>query len=201
MPENSDPVTIKKYANRRLYNTGTSTYVTLDDLAGMVKRGEDFVVEDAKSGDDITHAVLTQIIFELENKDGQNMLPIPFLRQLIAFYGDQMQMVVPGYLEQSMAVFAREQERIREQMASVFGGQPQNAMNEPFKALEEQTRRNMEMFQQAMGMFPPFGAGDSGAPDDGDDKSGEKTGTGDTDLRELKEQIAAMQKKIDSMGG
>src|SRR5690606_34053679 len=102
MTAKDQPVVIKKYANRRLYNTGTSTYVTLEDLAEMVKRGEDFTVQDAKTGDDITHPVLTQIIFELENKDGQNMLPIPFLRQLIAFYGDQMQMVVPSFLEQSM---------------------------------------------------------------------------------------------------
>src|SRR6185503_17406767 len=100
MAAKDDPIVIKKYANRRLYNTGTSTYVTLEDLADMVKRGEDFTVQDAKSGDDITHPVLTQIIFELENKNGQNMLPIPFLRQLISFYGDQMQMIVPSFLEQ-----------------------------------------------------------------------------------------------------
>ncbi len=201
MPENSDPVTIKKYANRRLYNTGTSTYVTLDDLAEMVKRGEDFTVEDAKSGDDITHAVLTQIIFELENKDGQNMLPIPFLRQLISFYGDQMQMVVPSYLEQSMATFSKEQERIREQMASVFGGQPMDAMNEPLKAIEDQTRRNMEMFQQAMSMFTPFAAAGQTGEESGDEKPGvEEDQSGTDDLRELKEQIAAMQQKIDSMG-
>ena len=118
MPAKDDPVVIKKYANRRLYNTGTSTYVTLEDLAEMVKKGEDFTVQDAKTGDDITHPVLTQIIFELENKDGQNMLPIPFLRQLISFYGDQMQMVVPSFLEQSMIAFAKEQERFREQMKS-----------------------------------------------------------------------------------
>ena len=109
MPAKDDPVVIKKYANRRLYNTGTSTYVTLEDLAEMVKRGEDFAVQDAKSGEDITHPVLTQIIFELENKEGQNMLPVSFLRQLISFYGDQMQMVVPSFLEQSMIAFAKEQ--------------------------------------------------------------------------------------------
>ena len=118
MAAKDEPVVIKKYANRRLYNTGTSTYVTLEDLAEMVKKGEDFTVQDAKTGDDITHPVLTQIIFELENKDGQNMLPIPFLRQLISFYGDQMQMVVPSFLEQSMIAFAKEQERFREQMKS-----------------------------------------------------------------------------------
>ena len=121
MPAKDEPVVIKKYANRRLYNTGTSTYVTLEDLADMVKKGEEFTVQDAKTGDDITHPVLTQIIFELENKDGQNMLPIPFLRQLISFYGDQMQMVVPSFLEQSMIAFAKEQERFREQMKSAMG--------------------------------------------------------------------------------
>ena len=139
MPVKDDPVVIKKYANRRLYNTGTSTYVTLEDLAEMVKKGEDFKVQDAKSGDDITHPVLTQIIFELENKDGQNMLPVPFLRQLISFYGDQMQMVVPSFLEQSMIAFAKEQERFREQMKSTMAKSPMEMMNvaTPIKALEE----------------------------------------------------------------
>ncbi len=199
MSNKSEPVTIKKYANRRLYNTGTSTYVTLDDLSEMVKKGEDFVVEDAKTGDDITHSVLTQIIFELENKDGQNMLPIPFLRQLISFYGDQMQMVVPSYLEQSMAVFSREQERIREQMGSVLGGQ---AIGEPFKAIEEQTRRNMEMFQQAMSMFSPFGVSETGTEENQETPVSEPDAPMQqkSDLDELKQQIAAMQKKIDLMG-
>ena len=152
MAAKDDPVVIKKYANRRLYNTGTSTYVTLEDLAEMVKRNEDFTVQDAKTGDDLTHPVLTQIIFELENKDGQNMLPIPFLRQLIAFYGDQMQMIVPSFLEQSMSAFAKEQERFREQLKSTFGKTPIDVMKmaAPIKALEEQTRRNMELFQNAI---------------------------------------------------
>ena len=105
MAEDKEPVTIKKYANRRLYNTGTSTYVTLEDLAAMVKDGEDFVIYDAKSGEDITRSVLAQIIFEQENKEGQSLLPIAFLRQLIRFYGDSMQMLVPRYLEQSMSSF------------------------------------------------------------------------------------------------
>ncbi len=198
MPAKDAPVVIKKYANRRLYNTGTSTYVTLEDLAEMVKKGEEFTVQDAKSGDDITHPVLTQIIFELENKDGQNMLPIPFLRQLIAFYGDQMQMVVPSFLEQSMIAFSKEQERFREQMNSAMGSaNPMNMIKvaPPLKAIEEQTRRNIEMFQNAMRMFTPFpSGGGAGAPADskGDDKPDE--------LSELKQQIAAMQRKIDSMG-
>jgi len=198
MGAKDEPVVIKKYANRRLYNTGTSTYVTLEDLADMVKRGEDFTVQDAKTGDDITHPVLTQIIFELENKAGQNMLPIPFLRQLIAFYGDQMQMIVPSFLEQSMTAFAKEQERLREQMKSAFGKGPMDMvkMAEPMKALEEQTRRNMEMFQNAMRMFTPFPAAQPpSAPEPARKEAPDKA----DDLQELKEQIAAMQRKIESM--
>ena len=200
MPAKDEPVVIKKYANRRLYNTGTSTYVTLEDLAEMVKKGEDFTVQDAKTGEDITHPVLTQIIFELENRDGQNMLPISFLRQLISFYGDQMQMVVPSFLEQSMIAFAKEQERFREQMKSAMGKGPMEMMKmtPPMKAIEEQTRRNIELFQNAMRMFTPFPPAGSQAapPEGGHGKGGEKS----DELSELKQQIAAMQRKIDSMG-
>src|ERR1700749_4786177 len=121
MAKPEEPVVIKKYANRRLYNTGTSTYVTLEDLASMVKAGEDFVVYDAKTSEDITRSVLTQIIFEQENKEGQNLLPITFLRQLIRFYGDSMQMLVPRYLEVSIDSLAREQGKFRDQMAQAFG--------------------------------------------------------------------------------
>lgn len=198
MPAKDDPVVIKKYANRRLYNTGTSTYVTLEDLAEMVKRGEEFTVQDAKSGEDITHPVLTQIIFELENKEGQNMLPIPFLRQLISFYGDQMQMVVPSFLEQSMIAFAKEQERFREQMKNAMGGAPVEMMpfTAPMKAIEEQAKRNIELFQNAMRMFTPFPPPSEYAAGSEQDDGAKK---GD-DLQELKEQIAAMQRKIDQMG-
>ncbi len=118
------PVVIKKYANRRLYNTATSAYVTLDHLATMVKEKTDFVVYDAKSGDDITRSVLTQIIFEEESKGGQTLLPIPFLRQLISFYGDSLQGVVPQYLEMSMAQFARNQEQMRKYLQNAFGFNP-----------------------------------------------------------------------------
>ena len=197
MPAKDQPVVIKKYANRRLYNTGTSTYVTLDDLATMVKKGEEFTVQDAKSGEDITHPVLTQIIFELENKDGQNMLPIPFLRQLIAFYGDQMQMVVPSFLEQSMIAFAKEQQRFREQMKSAMGKGPVDMMEmaTPMKAIEEQTRRNIELFQNAMSMFTfPVGGQPAAA------EPARKAEGKPDELSELKQQIAAMQRKIDSMG-
>src|SRR6186997_221283 len=145
----AEPVTIKKYANRRLYNTGTSSYVTLEDLASMVKAGEDFVVYDAKSGDDITRSVLAQIIFEQENKEGQNLLPINFLRQLIRFYGDSMQMLVPRYLEASIESLTREQEKFRQQLAQTFGVGA-------FPSLEEQVRRNMDMFERAFAMFAPF---------------------------------------------
>src|SRR4051795_8303760 len=150
MAKPADPVTIKKYANRRLYNTGTSTYVTLEDLATMVKSGEDFVVYDAKTNEDITRSVLTQIIFEQENKEGtQNLLPINFLRQLIRFYGDSMQMLVPRYLEVSIDSLTKEQQKFRDQMSQAFGGSP-------FGALEDQVRRNMEMFERAFAMFTPF---------------------------------------------
>ncbi|WP_309082717.1 polyhydroxyalkanoate synthesis repressor PhaR [Chelativorans sp.] len=200
MPAKDDPVVIKKYANRRLYNTGTSTYVTLEDLARMVKRDEDFVVQDAKTGEDITHSVLTQIIFELENdKNGQNMLPISFLRQLISFYGDQMQMVLPSFLEQSMLAFAKEQERMREQMSQAFGKTPIDlmSMNLPMKMIEDQTRRNMEMFQNAMRMFTPAARTPNGRQEE-PNQAGAGGGSSD-DMKELREQIAAMQRKIDSM--
>src|ERR1700693_6309682 len=145
----AEPVTIKKYANRRLYNTGTSTYVTLEDLAGMVKGGEDFIVYDAKTGEDITRSVLSQIIFEQENKGGQNLLPITFMRQLIRFYGDSMQMLVPRYLEVSIESLTREQEKFRQQMSQAFG-------TGPFGALEDEVRRNMGMFERAFATFAPF---------------------------------------------
>src|ERR1700693_3163205 len=150
MAKSEEPVTIKKYANRRLYNTGTSTYVTLEDLATMVKIGEDFVVYDAKTSEDITRSVLTQIIFEQENKEGQNLLPITFLRQLIRFYGDSMQMLVPHFLEVSIENLTREQGKFRDQMAQAFGVSG-------FGPLEDVARRNMEMFPRTFGaMFAPF---------------------------------------------
>ncbi len=199
MPAKDDPIVIKKYANRRLYNTGTSTYVTLEDLAEMVKRDEDFVVQDAKSGEDITHSVLTQIIFELENdRNGQNMLPVSFLRQLISFYGDQMQLVVPSFLEQSMLAFSKEQERLREQMSKAFGTPSMDmmGMSAQMKMVEEQTRRNIEMFQNAMRMFSPTAPAASSARENETPSEGGRS----DDLRELRDQIAAMQRKIDSLG-
>jgi polyhydroxyalkanoate synthesis repressor PhaR len=190
---------IKKYANRRLYNTGTSTYVTLEDLAEMVKRGEEFEVEDAKTGDDLTHGVLTQIIFELENKNGETMLPIPFLRQLIGLYGDQMQTLVPSYLEQSMATFTKEQERMRSDMAELFTQNPIDVLKsgQAVKMVEAQVRRNMDMFQQAMRMMSPFGVSTPAASvEPGETKVHEDK----SDLSELRDQISAMQRKLDKMG-
>ncbi|MEJ1119580.1 polyhydroxyalkanoate synthesis repressor PhaR [Phyllobacterium sp. CCNWLW109] len=201
MAAKTGEIIIKKYANRRLYNTGTSTYVTLEDLAGMVKRNEDFTVQDAKTGEDITHSVLTQIIFELENKDGQNMLPIPFLRQLIAYYGDQMQVVLPTFLEQSMSAFAKEQERMREQLTTAFGKSPIDMMNvsTPIKLVEEQVRRNTEMLQHAMKMFTPFPLNKSTNAVEADESSATEKPADTSGLNELKEQIAAMQRKLDSL--
>lgn len=160
-----EPTIIKKYANRRLYHTGTSSYVTLEDLALMVRQGEEFAVTDAKTGEDITRSVLTQIIFEQENK-GQFLLPITFLRQLIQFYGDNMQALVPRYLELSIERFMADQQKLRDQMAKSFGA---NAFASgvfgpgAIAMMEEQARTNMAMFQEAMRAFSPFTAAAGGA--------------------------------------
>jgi polyhydroxyalkanoate synthesis repressor PhaR len=143
------PVTIKKYANRRLYNTATSSYVTLDHLCQMVKDNVDFVVYDAKSGEDITRSVLTQIIVEEEGK-GQSLLPINFLRQVISFYGDNLQVLLPRYLDQSMELFGRNQEQMRAYMKETFGGMF------PFARFEEMGKQNLALFERAMTMFTPF---------------------------------------------
>jgi len=181
-----EPVIIKKYANRRLYNTGTSTYVTLEDLASMVKNGEDFIVYDAKTAEDITRSVLTQIIFEQENKEGQNLLPITFLRQLIRFYGDSMQMLVPRYLEVSIDSLTREQEKFRQHMAQAFGGVG-------FGALEDQVRRNMEMFEHAFTMFAPFARREEQPAETA--KGPRPTG----EIGDLKRQLEEMQKRLDEI--
>ncbi len=184
--EKKEPITIKKYANRRLYNTGTSAYVTLEDLAAMVKAGEDFVVYDAKTGEDITRSVLAQIIFEQENKEGQSLLPITFLRQLIRYYGDSMQMLVPRFLEASIESLSKEQDKFREQMAQAFGVGG-------FGPLEDQVRRNMEMFEKTFAMFAPFARGQRPTPD--------KPATPASEMDELKRQLAEMQKRLDRLGG
>jgi polyhydroxyalkanoate synthesis repressor PhaR len=161
------PITIKKYANRRLYNTATSSYVTLDHLCQMVKDGVDFVVYDAKTGEDITRSVLTQIIVEEESK-GQNLLPISFLRQLIGFYGDNMGWVVPRYLEYSMQSLARNQEQMRDYFQNTLGGMF------PFGTFEEVGKQNLAMFERAMRMFTPFAPTDAG----GKPESGQGMGSG-----------------------
>ena len=198
MANDKEPVIIKKYANRRLYNTGSSTYVTLEDLGRMVKDGEDFVVTDAKSGENITRSVLTQIIFEQEAKEGQSLLPISFLRQLIGFYGDSMQMLVPGYLEMSLNSFVNEQQKMREQMKVAFGGNLPGA--NMFEALEEQTRKNIQMYTQALGVFNPFLAptGSSGGKPAAEPPAA-AAAEQKTDLDDLKRQIADMQRKLEGL--
>ncbi|SLN25993.1 polyhydroxyalkanoate synthesis repressor PhaR [Oceanibacterium hippocampi] len=193
----TDTIVIKKYANRRLYNTDTSSYVTLDHLAKMVKEGKEFVVFDAKSGDEITRSVLTQIIFEEESK-GQNMLPVPFLRELISYYGDSLQGLVPGYLEMSMSTFSRNQEQMRTAVAETFG-----ELN-PFRTFEEIGRQNLAMFQEAMKLFSPVAPGNSTPGTKGDRPEGAapaKGGESKEALDELKQQLAVMQAQIDKLSG
>jgi polyhydroxyalkanoate synthesis repressor PhaR len=192
MAEDKEPITIKKYANRRLYNTGTSTYVTLEDLAAMVKKGEDFVVYDAKTGEDITRSVLAQIIFEQENKEGQSLLPITFLRQLIRFYGNSMQMLVPRYLEASIDSLTREQGKFREQMAQAFGGVG-------FGAMEEQVRRNMEMFEKTFAMFAPFAP--HARSTESEKPASSNSSSSPNEMDDLKRQLDEMQKRLDKLSG
>jgi polyhydroxyalkanoate synthesis repressor PhaR len=202
MANEKQPITIKKYANRRLYNTGTSTYVTLEDLALMVKQGEDFLVFDAKTGEDITRSVLGQIIFEQEGKNGQSLMPITFLRQLIRFYGDSMQMLVPSYLEFAIERLTNEQQNYRKQIAGAFGGGslPGSQM---FDALEEQARKNMILFNQALTIFNPFAAGAQAGPQNAaatpPSPSNDQEKRDNPDLDAMKRQLEEMQKQIDRL--
>lgn len=182
-----EPVVIKKYANRRLYNTARSSYVTLEDLAAMVRAGEDFVVYDAKTGDDITRSVLTQIIFEEEQR-GRNMLPPEFLRQLIRLYGDALQSVVPGYLEASMEAFTKNQGPMRE----AFKANPAMAN------FEAMTRQNMELFQQAMRVFTPFSTG-AVAPEPGAEPAPDDTPRREEELELLQRQLREMQSQLERL--
>ena len=186
-----NPITIKKYANRRLYNTATSSYVTLDHLCQMVKDDVCFAVYDAKTGEDITRPVLTQIIVEEEAK-GANLLPINFLRQLISLYGDSMQWVVPRYLEHMMDVFSANQERMRKSMQDTFGGMF------PFPDVETMNKQNMALFEQAMKMFTPFGPGAQGEEGDGS-KDGEQSQSDPEQLASLKQQLDLLQRQLDSL--
>lgn len=145
-----DVIVVKKYANRRLYDTGRSSYVTLEDLAEMIREGQEFVVQDAKSGEDLTQTVLTQIIVEMESR-GQKILPTDFLKQVISFYGDNLQSVLPEYLNQTIDAFSKNQEQLREQMEKTMDGSAFQMDN-----IQEINKRNLEMFQQTMQMFSPM---------------------------------------------
>ena len=185
------PVVIKKYANRRLYNTATSSYVTLDDLSHMVKARNDFVVYDAKSGEDITRAVLTQIIVEEEQKGGQNLLPISFLRQLIGLYGDSMQWLVPRYLDHAMSSFSENHDQMRKSLQNAFGGLF------PFGSLEQMGKQNLALFEQTMKMFSPFPV--PGAPGTtGGEKPKDAEPHADASLGDLKQRIDEMQHQLDA---
>jgi polyhydroxyalkanoate synthesis repressor PhaR len=190
-----EPVVIKKYANRRLYNTASSSYVTLDHLAEMVRQGVDFIVYDAKTNDDLTRSVLTQIIFEEESHGAQNLLPLQFLRQLIRFYGDSMQSLLPSYLEMSLDGFTKQRERMQKDFASAFGGA------EAIDRIQEQVRQNLQLFDRAMKMFTPFSYG---RPETAEDAAPAPAapppaGGSEESLTEMKSQIEAMQKQIEKL--
>jgi polyhydroxyalkanoate synthesis repressor PhaR len=195
MTTKKSPIAIKKYANRRLYHTGTSTYVTLDDLAGMVKRGEEFVVTDAKSGEDITRSVLGQIIFDQEGKSGQNLLPVTFLRQLISFYGDSMQSLVPTYLEHSIKMLTDNQQKFRDQFASAFPG---------FGMSQEQVHKNMEMFRNSLSLFNAFVPGTPGMTDPatGQTEAGttsDQPAPEGEDIDALKRELSDLQRRLEKI--
>ena len=188
-PSEAKPVVVKKYANRRLYNTATSSYVTLDDLAKMIKEGGDFVAQDAKTGEDITRSVLTQIIVEQEQK-GQNLLPISFLRQLISFYGDSMQFLVPGYLEQAMLAFARNQEQMRKNLQATFG-------IFPFGQFEEVGKQNIALFERALKMLAsPYGREEKPAAAEPEAKQQDRE---DPRLKRLEAQIDALKSQLEAL--
>ncbi|WP_066727253.1 polyhydroxyalkanoate synthesis repressor PhaR [Sphingomonas pituitosa] len=188
----SGPVIIKKYANRRLYNTETSSYITLEHLAAMTREGRDFKVVDAKTEEDITHNVLTQIIMEEESR-GQTMLPVNFLRQLIALYGDSMQAMVPGYLEASMDSFRRNQEQFKSAVEGAFA-------NSPFAEI---AKRNIAMFEAAASAFQPGGAANppsTAAPAPAAAPAAAEAGGGGDDVSALKAELARLQEKIEKLG-
>jgi len=182
------PIVVKKYANRRLYNTETSSYVTLDDLAAMIRDGRDFVVYDAKSGEDITRGVLTQIIVEQEGK-GQNMLPTTVLRQLIGLYGDNLQSLVPRYLEAAMASFTQQQDQMRDTLSKTMGG----FMPFPGAApdLQEVGKQNIAMMERAMSLFTPFARREESAP-------GDETETLKKEIETLRSELAALKSRAKS---
>lgn len=188
-----EPITIKKYANRRLYNTATSSYVTLDHLAQMVRDGVDFVVHDAKSGEDITRQVLTHIIVEEEAK-GTNLLPLSFLRQLIALYGDSLQSMVPSYLEQTMHAFSGNQDQMRELMDKTLGAVP------AMKPFEDMARKNMAMFENALKVFNPLAAaGGLGTEAPSASEKTASTSTEDGNVDDMRAQLDQLQKQLDKL--
>ena len=191
------PVVVKKYANRRLYNTEASSYVTLEDLANMVRQGRDFVVYDAKSGEDITRSVLTQIIVEEEAK-GSNLLPESFLRQLIGFYGDSLQSVVPRYLEAAMSGFARQQEQMRHSMKQAMGGSVPflGGFPTPFAGLEELGKQNLAMMERAMSLFSPFRPGEGGGLGAPASPSAAPGTGGAQTVEALKEEIESLKRQL-----
>lgn len=180
-----EPTIIKKYANRRLYDTGRSSYVTLDDLCEMVKEGHDFVVQDAKTAEDITQSVLTQIIVEQESR-GQNLLPTNFLRKLIGFYGGDGQSAVPNYLEQTMDIFSKNQEAFQEQVNKSLKG---INMFPGTGSLEELNRKNIEMFERTMKMFAPFGGAYPGSVDESKPQK----------IKDIKDKIAELQAELNKL--
>jgi polyhydroxyalkanoate synthesis repressor PhaR len=197
-------VVIKKYANRRLYNTASSSYVTLEHLSDMVKEGIDFVVYDAKSNDDITRSVLTQIIFEEENRGGgQNLLPIQFLRQLIGFYGNSMQAFLPSYLEMSLESFTKQQERMRTQFSGLTPGALGTKGMPGIGVYEEQIRQNMALFDRAMKMFSPFAytrpEDAPAAPAPAEPQPTAPSAPSEDSLADLKRQLEAMQQQIEKL--
>jgi polyhydroxyalkanoate synthesis repressor PhaR len=183
------PITIKKYANRRLYNTATSSYVTLENLATMVKAGSEFVVYDAKTGEDITRSVLTHIIVEEESK-GQKLLPVSFLRHLISFYGDSLQILVPRYLEHTMQAFARNQEQMRDYVREALDGLM------PFNQLEEMSKQNIAIFETAMKMFSPF---HTGSEECEKENTADASSVRNEQLDDLRGQINKMQQQLDEL--
>ena len=184
----AEPTVVKKYANRRLYNTAKSAYVTLDDLSKMVRDGEDFVVRDAKTGDDLTRQVLTQIILDQENRGG-NLLPLNFLRKLVGYYGQDMGGVLPGYLDASLESFQQNQGRLQEQFATTFG--------QPMKQFEEVTRQNMAVFERALGSFSPFNGENPVTPTDA--AAPKSTKASGEDIDSLKKELDSMRDRLDKI--
>ena len=209
-----EPTVIKKYANRRLYDTGRSSYVTLDDLCEMTREGYEFVVYDAKTGEDITRSVLAQIMAEKESKDdGENLLPLNFMRQIISLYGDSVQGLVPNYLESAFDLFVKNQEQMREQISKSFegmnpmknkGGMTGMNMFPGASAIEEMNRQNAAMIERTMKMFTPFGmnAGMSGGTSEKASSSRSESSANsnkEDKIRELRQNIAEMQKELNRM--